>query len=229
VIITGRNREALEAARAQVGAACSVVAGDAASAQHAQAGVKHALERCGRLDFLINNAGGPLEIGPMLDLPTGNLDSTWELNLRGPYLWIRAAWHGWMREHGGVVLNVASLGGISLQPGMGAYSISKAALLHMTRILAAELAPRVRVNAIAPGVVRTDATAAFIEASGPSTPMRLPLQRFGDPADIAAACRFLVSERSSWITGETLVIDGGALVQWGRIRDTTARKGTGAT
>lgn len=225
MVITGRSLESLEAARARLGERASVVAGDATSAEHAEGAVRHALERFGRLDILVNNAGGPLQVGPMLELPVANLDATWALNLRAPYLWIRAAWHAWMREHGGVVLNIASLGGISLQPGMGAYSLSKAALLHMTRILAAELGPKVRVNAIAPGIVRTDATAGFIEAAGPSTPLRLPTQRFGNPEDIASACRFLVSEQSSWITGETLVIDGGSLVQWGRIRDSAAKKG----
>jgi NAD(P)-dependent dehydrogenase (short-subunit alcohol dehydrogenase family) len=224
VVITGRNAASLEAARKRIGPRCATVAGDAASAEAAEACMKHALERFGRIDILINNAGGPLKVGPMLELPVANLDSTWELNLRGPYLWIRSAWHLWLREHGGVVLNIASLGGVSLQPGMGAYSVSKAGLLHMTRILAAELAPRVRVNAIAPGIVKTDATAGFIEASGPSTPLRLPLQRFGEPGDVASACHFLVSDQSSWITGETLVIDGGSLVQWGRIREASAAK-----
>jgi len=191
--------------------------------------MQQTMQTCGRIDILVNNAGGPLQAGPLLDLPVENLDATWELNLRGPYLWIRAAWQTWMREHGGVILNIASLGGISLQPGMGAYSLSKAALLHMTRILAAELSPKVRVNAIAPGVIKTDATAEFIEAGGPSMAARMPLQRFGNPEDIAQACRFLVSDSSSWITGETLIIDGGALVQWGRIRGApTARTGGSA-
>jgi len=228
-VITGRNAASLEAARKRIGARCATVAGDAASADAAEACMKYALERFGRIDVLINNAGGPLKVGPMLELPVANFDTTWELNLRGPYLWIRSAWHLWMREHGGVVLNIASLGGLSFQPGVGAYSVSKAALLHMTRILAAELGPKVRVNAIAPGIVRTDATAGFIEASGPSTPLRLPLQRFGEPEDIASACRFLVSDRSSWITGESLVIDGGSLVQWGRIRETSAAKKGGGS
>jgi NAD(P)-dependent dehydrogenase (short-subunit alcohol dehydrogenase family) len=174
--------------------------------------------------MLVNNAGGPLEFGALVDLPVANLDATWNLNLRGPYLWIQAAWRLWMGEHGGVVLNMASLGGLSLQPGMGAYSLSKAALIHMTRILAAELAPKVRVNAIAPGIVATDATAGFISAGGPALPSRLPLQRFGVSQDIADACRFLLGEKSSWITGETLVIDGGSLVQWGRIRGAPAGK-----
>jgi NAD(P)-dependent dehydrogenase (short-subunit alcohol dehydrogenase family) len=224
VVITGRNRQSLEAAQARLGEDCMIFEGDAGNADDIDACLKQAMQRYGRIDILVNNAGGPLEFGAMLDLPVANLDATWQLNLRGPYLWIQTAWRLWMREQGGVVLNIASLGGISLQPGMGAYSISKAALLHMTRILAAELSPKVRVNAIAPGIVRTDATADFIQSGGPAMGARLPLQRFGHAQDIADACRFLVSDKSSWITGETLVIDGGSLVQWGRIRSAPAAK-----
>jgi NAD(P)-dependent dehydrogenase (short-subunit alcohol dehydrogenase family) len=218
VVITGREQTSLEVARNTIGDNCLIVRGDASSSYDIDACMTQTLKQFGRVDILVNNAGGPLQMGAMLDLPVENLDATWELNLRGPYLCIQAAWRAWMREHGGVVLNIASLGGISLQPGMGAYSLSKAALLHMTRILAAELAPRVRVNAIAPGIVKTDATASFLETAGPSAGGRLPMQRFGVPEDIAAACHFLVSDQSSWITGETLVVDGGSLVQWGRIR-----------
>jgi NAD(P)-dependent dehydrogenase (short-subunit alcohol dehydrogenase family) len=228
VVITGRNRKSLETARATLGEDCMIFEGDASNADDIDACMKQAMERYGRVDILVNNAGGPLEFGAMLDLPVANLDATWELNLRGPYLWIQAAWRLWMREQGGVILNIASLGGISLHPRMGAYSISKAALLHMTRILAAELAPKVRVNAIAPGIVRTDATADFIESGGRSMAARLPMERFGHAEDIADACRFLVSDKSSWITGETLVIDGGSLVQWGRIHSAPAAK-TGGT
>jgi len=229
VVITGRDRDSLESAREAIGKNCMIFAGNASLGHDVDACMRQTMEQHGRLDILVNNAGGPLQLGPMLDLPVENLDATWELNLRGPYLWTQAAWRLWMREHGGVVLNIASLGGISLQPGMGAYSLSKAALLHMTRILAAELSPKVRVNAIAPGVIKTDATAEFIEAGGTAIAGRLPLQRFGDPQDIADACRFLVSDKSSWITGETLVIDGGSMVQWGRIRSAPVAKkgGTG--
>jgi NAD(P)-dependent dehydrogenase (short-subunit alcohol dehydrogenase family) len=226
VVITGRNRKSLEAARATLGARCMIFEGDACKEDAISQCLQQTMNLQGRIDILVNNAGGPLEVGAMLDLPVASLDATWELNVRGPYLWIQAAWRLWMREHGGVVLNIASLGGISLQPGMGAYSISKAALLHMTRILAAELSPKVRVNAIAPGIVATDATADFIAAGGPAMVSRLPMQRFGNPKDIADACCFLVSDKSSWITGETLVIDGGSLVQWGRVRGAPpARKG----
>jgi NAD(P)-dependent dehydrogenase (short-subunit alcohol dehydrogenase family) len=226
VAITGRSRHTLEAAQAGLGAQCMIFEGDASKAGDIDACLQRVMQQFGRIDILVNNAGGPLEFGAMVDLPVANLDATWELNLRGPYLWIQGAWRLWMRDHGGVVLNIASLGGISLQPGMGAYSISKAAMLHMTRILAAELSPKVRVNAIAPGVVTTDATADFIAAGGPAMASRLPLQRFGNVQDIAAACRFLVSDKSSWTTGETLVIDGGSLVQWGRIRGAPpAKKG----
>ena len=218
VAITGRERKALEAARQTLGEKCMTFAGDATKVEDIEACLTQVMERHARIDVLINNAGGPLQFGAMLDLPVGILDATWNLNVRGPYLWIQSVWRRSMREHGGVILNMASLGGIILQPGMGSYSISKAALMHMTRILAAELGPKVRVNAIAPGLVHTEATEEFIQAGGPSMPARLPLERWGNPQEIAKACRFLVSDDSSWITGDTLVIDGGSLVQWGRVR-----------
>jgi NAD(P)-dependent dehydrogenase (short-subunit alcohol dehydrogenase family) len=154
----------------------------------------------------------------MMELPMEIIDKTWEFNLRGPLVWIRAAWNaGGMKDTGGVVLNMASLGGISLQPLMGPYNTAKAGLIHMTRILAAELGPRVRVNAIAPGLVRTDATAEVF-AQEAALAARSPMGRLGEPEDISNAVLFLVSNASSWVTGETLAVEGGALVQWGRIK-----------
>ncbi len=224
VIITGRDGKSLAAAQSVLGKDGMTFAGDASKDADIEACVDQVMSRYGRIDILVNNAGGPLEFAPLLEQKVEVLDATWAFNLRGPYLWIRSAWHRSMKEHGGVVLNISSLGGITLQSGMGAYSLCKAALLHMTRSLAAELGPKVRVNAIAPGIIATDATADFIAGGGPAMAARLPMQRFGKAEDIANACRFLVSDDSSWITGETLVIDGGSLVQWGRLRSAAAGK-----
>lgn len=117
-----------------------------------------------------------------------------------------------MQEHGGVILNVASVGGLSVEPTIGAYNATKAALLHLTRTLAAELGPGVRVNAIAPGLVKTDMARALWEEHGEAMARMLPMRRLGEPADIAQAAAFLCSEAASWITGTTLVVDGGALL-----------------
>jgi len=218
VAITGRDQKTLEKAKQALGPDTLIFAGDAAdedAAQHCAAAVT---EKLGRIDILVNNAGGTLKDGPMAELPMDVIDATWRLNLRSPLVWTRACWSaGGMRETGGVVLNMASLGGLTLQPLMGAYNVAKAGLVHMTRVLAAEMGPKVRVNAVAPGLVRTDATAHVFEMEA-ALASRSPSGRLGEPEDISNAVLFLVSDASSWITGETLAVDGGALVQWGKIK-----------
>jgi NAD(P)-dependent dehydrogenase (short-subunit alcohol dehydrogenase family) len=116
-----------------------------------------------------------------------------------------------MREHGGTVVNVASMDGIGVARDLGVYNISKAALIHLTRHLALELAPRVRVNAVAPGIVRTRLSRALWEQDEPRVAAGIPLARIGEPPDVASAVVFLASDAAGWITGETLSIDGGQL------------------
>ena len=218
IAITGRDRASLEKAKAELGGDTLIFSGDAGDEAAAQACMAEAKAKFGRVDILVNNAGGTLKDGALLELPMDVIDETWRLNLRAPLIWARAAWEqGGMKDSGGVILNMSSLGGISLQPLMGAYNTAKAGLNHMTRILAAELGPRVRVNAIAPGLIRTDATAHVFAHEAALAP-RSPMGRLGEPEDISNAVLFLVSDASSWITGETLAVDGGALVQWGKIK-----------
>jgi NAD(P)-dependent dehydrogenase (short-subunit alcohol dehydrogenase family) len=118
-----------------------------------------------------------------------------------------------MAERGGVVLNIASIGGMSVETNIGIYNGTKAALLHLTRELAAELSPGVRVNALAPGLVKTDMAKALWEPNEDAIAAHIPLKRLGEPADIANAAVFLCSDAASWITGASLVIDGGMLVR----------------
>lgn len=218
IAITGRDKAKLEEARSMLGPDTLIFAGDAADEVAADECMRAVKKTFGRVDILVNNAGGTLKFGPMMELPMDIIDATWRFNLRGPLVWVRAAWNeGGMKDTGGVVLNMASLGGISLQPLMGPYNTAKAGLIHMTRILAAEMGPRVRVNAIAPGLIRTDATAEVF-AQEAALAARSPMGRLGEPEDISKAVLFLVSDASSWITGETLAVEGGALVQWGKIR-----------
>jgi NAD(P)-dependent dehydrogenase (short-subunit alcohol dehydrogenase family) len=127
-------------------------------------------------------------------------------------LWTSLAVKAWMGEHGGSVVNVASIGGLAPEPTLGVYNATKAALMHLTRQLALELAPRVRVNAVAPGVVRTKLAELLWRDHEEELNAALPLGRIGEPADIGAAVAFLASPDASWITGQTLVIDGGALL-----------------
>ncbi|HEY4947371.1 MAG TPA: SDR family oxidoreductase, partial [Acidimicrobiales bacterium] len=125
--------------------------------------------------------------------------------------WVQAAWRAGMSERGGVVLNLASIGGLSVEAGIGWYNVTKAAVIHLTSQLAGELGPKVRVNALAPGLVKTQFARALWKPAEDAISRRLPLGRLGEVDDIANAALFLCSDAASWITGETLVIDGGAL------------------
>lgn len=215
VVLVGRDAGRLDAAAASIGAGATAVAGSVEDADTIARATDVALTATGRIDVLINNAGGPPPDGPLVAMPMRDFDAALSLNLRAPLLWIRAAWARSMREHGGAIVNIASIGGLSAPRAMGAYATAKAGLLHMTRMLAAELGPAIRVNAIAPGVVRTDATAAV---DYDAFARILPMGRIGEADDIADAALFLASARSGWITGETITIDGGTLIQTGRLK-----------
>jgi 3-oxoacyl-[acyl-carrier protein] reductase len=132
-----------------------------------------------------------------------------DVNVTATLAWTQLAWQAWLGEHGGSVLNVASVGGIRAGSPIGAYNASKAALIHLTRQLGVELGPRVRVNAIAPAVVKTRFASALYEGREDEVAQAYPLKRLGVPEDTAKAAAFLLSDDASWITGETLVVDGG--------------------
>ena len=176
---------------------------DAASA------VAKTIERFGGLDILVNNAGTNPAAGELAAVDLGAVGKTWEVNQLGPLLWSRAVWAQSMSDNGGAIVNVASVGGMRVGPFIGAYNISKAAVIHMTYQLAHEMAPTVRVNAVAPSVVRTRLAAALWEGVEEHTANAHPLKRIGEPHDIANAVTFLASDAASWITGVVLPVDGG--------------------
>jgi NAD(P)-dependent dehydrogenase (short-subunit alcohol dehydrogenase family) len=124
-------------------------------------------------------------------------------------LWTALATKAWMGEHGGSVINTASLGGLVHEAGLGVYNTSKAALIYLTKQLALELSPKIRVNAVAPGVVRTRLAEALWKEHEQELAAAIALNRIGEPDDVAAAIVFLASDAAAWITGETMVIDGG--------------------
>ena len=187
------------------------VPANAGDPDQAAAAVARTVERFGRVDILVNNAATNPHMGPLIALSEPAAAKTTRVNQYAPLLWTRLAWDAWMAKHDGVVLNIASVGGLIVDPDIGFYNATKAALMHLTRQLAYELGPAVRVNAIAPGLVKTDLARAVWEAREGVLSARLPLRRLGTVEDIAYAARFLVSDRASWITGQSLVIDGGAL------------------
>jgi NAD(P)-dependent dehydrogenase (short-subunit alcohol dehydrogenase family) len=213
VMLSSRKQDALEAAAAEIGGDVAVFAANAGEPDQAEACVQATVERFGAVDILVNNAATNPYMGPVIDIDPPRYDKTMQVNLRGPVFWTKHAWRASMRDGGGVVLNVASVGGLSVEPFLGVYNVTKAALMHLTRTLAAELAPGVRVNAVAPGLVKTDFARALWEPAGDAIAAKTPLRRLGEPDDIATAVVFLVSDQASWITGATLVVDGGAMVR----------------
>ena len=216
VVLTARKPEGLAAAVDGLGGpatACGV-AGRADDPEHVQEAVSTAVERYGQLDVLVNNAGINPAYGPLDTADPGAVRKIFEVNVLGALAWARAGHAAWLREHGGAIVNVASVAGLRPSPGLGAYGASKAALAHLTRQLAFELAPAVRVNAVLPAVVRT-AFAAPLYADEEKTAARYPLRRIGRPEDVASAVAFLASDDAAWITGHLLVVDGGLTLNGG--------------
>ena len=153
-------------------------------------------------------------MGPTLEVDESRYDKTFQVNLRGPLFWCKAAWEGHMKAHPGVIINIASVGGLRAGGFLGVYNLTKAALIHMTRQLAGEIGPT-RVVGIAPGLVKTDFASVLVDNYGEKMADQLPTGRLGEPEDIANLALFLASDKASWITGETYVIDGGAGVRSG--------------
>ena len=213
VMISSRKQDALdEAAESMVGEVATFAA-NAGEPEQAAACVAATVARFGRLDVLVNNAATNPYMGSSIDIDLARYDKTMQVNLRGPMVWTQEAWRQSLSDHGGVVLNVASVGGLATEPSIGIYNTSKAALIYLTKTLAIDLAPSVRVNALAPGLVKTDMARALWQEHEEAIAKVTPLRRLGEPQDIANAALFLASDLASWITGHTMVIDGGALIR----------------
>jgi len=212
IVLTSRKQESADAAAEQVGGNAIGVAAHAVDEDAARHCVDLTLDRFGSIDILVNNAGTNPAYGPLIDQDHARFAKTFDVNLWAPLLWTSLAAKAWMREHGGVIVNTASIGGMHQAPNMGMYNATKAALIHVTKQLALELSPKVRVNAIAPGVVRTKLAEALWKDHEDLVAAGTALGRIGEPPDVAAAVAFLVSDESSWITGETMVLDGGRLL-----------------
>jgi NAD(P)-dependent dehydrogenase (short-subunit alcohol dehydrogenase family) len=215
VLLSSRKQEALEAAAAEMEGEVEVFAANAGEPEQAAACVQACVDRFGGLDILVNNASTNPYYGPLMGIDVGAAEKTHRVNQLGYVVWSQQAWQAAMKERGGTILNIASVGGLSVEPTLGYYNLTKAAEIHLTRHLAAELSPGVRVNAIAPGIIRTDFSRALWEANEELVAARTPLKRVGEPEDVARAALFLVSDAASWITGHTIVVDGGSLIGGG--------------
>ncbi|MEB3051910.1 SDR family oxidoreductase [Mycolicibacter sp. MYC123] len=212
VVLTSRDQESADAAAAQVNGNAIGVAAHVAEDGAARNCIDLTMERFGSVDILVNNAGTNPAFGPLIDQDHARFAKIFDVNLWGPLLWTSLAVKAWMGEHGGTVVNTASIGGMSSAPLMGMYNATKAALIHITKQLALELSPGVRVNAVCPGVVRTKLAEILWKENEDGMAAAMPLGRIGEPVDIAEAVAFLASDAASWITGQTLVIDGGQLL-----------------
>ncbi|AXB42012.1 SDR family oxidoreductase [Amycolatopsis albispora] len=211
VVITARKPEPLAEAVAELGGPDHAVAvpGKADDAAHQAETVAKAVETFGSLDMLVNNTGINPVYGPTLDIEAEAAAKILAVNVLAPLAWTRQARDAWMGEHGGSVVNVASVAGLGASPGIGMYGISKAALIRLTVELGAELGPGIRVNAVAPAVVKTKFATALYEGREEEVSAAYPMKRLGVPDDIASAVAFLLSDEASWITGQTMVLDGG--------------------
>jgi NAD(P)-dependent dehydrogenase (short-subunit alcohol dehydrogenase family) len=222
VVLASRRQESLDQVAAELSAKYPDVgvlakAAHAGEPEQAEACIDAAVDRFGSVEVLVNNAGTNPHFGPLVDISPAAAAKTTQVNQFAIVLWTQLAWHKSMAIGGGTIVNIASIGGLATEPGLGYYNATKAAVIHLTRQFATELAPKVRVNGIAPGVVRTHLAKALWEDSEDQVAGALPLRRIGEPDDIADAAIFLAGDQSRWMTGHTLVIDGGALVRSSRV------------
>ncbi len=212
VAICGRQREAAdavaEAIRAQGGQALGLAL-DVASTSSVERAVDQVLEAFGRLDILVNNAGITRDT-LLLRMDEADWDQVLDVNLKGAYRCCRAALRPMLKQRSGRIVNVSSVVGLIGNPGQVNYAAAKAGLIGLTKSLAREVASRgITVNAVAPGFIETDMTAALTPTQREAIAGRIPLGRLGRPEDVAGAVVFLVSEDGRYITGHTLVVDGG--------------------
>ncbi|WP_166866437.1 SDR family oxidoreductase [Salinibacterium sp. ZJ70] len=208
VVITARHADALQEAAQRLGPAVSCVAGRADDPEHRAAVFAH-IQGLGPLDLLVNNVGINPVYGPALEIDAAAARKILDVNVVAALEWTRDAVAAGLRVQHGSIVNIASIAGIGASPGIAFYGISKAAVISLTTQLAWELAPDIRVNAVAPSIIKTDFAKALYEGREASVAAQFPLGRLGTPADVAGPVAFLLSDDAAWITGRTIVIDGG--------------------
>jgi NAD(P)-dependent dehydrogenase (short-subunit alcohol dehydrogenase family) len=208
VVITARGQEALDAAVAELGGPAFAIgiAGKADNTDHRADVFERVRSEFGALDFLVNNAGINPAYGKLADVGEDVSRKIFEVNVLGTLAWSREAVAAGLTT---AIVNIASIAGLTAAPGIAMYGVTKAAIINLTSQLAVELAPGIRVNAVAPAVIKTDFARALYEGREEKVAAGYPLGRLGVPADVAGPVCFLLSEDSAWITGQTIIIDGG--------------------
>lgn len=218
VMICSRSEESCAEAAAEIGGSIAYEQAHVAHTDDIDRVVDATMNQFGSIDILVNNAATNPYAGPTIDVDIERWNKTIEVNLTAPLMWTQKVWERSMADNGGAILNIASVGGLVTSPILGTYDLTKSALMHLTTQLAAELAPAVRVNAVAPGLIKTDFARALWEGeAGDVIAQSYPLKRLGTVSDIASAAVYLCSEASGWVTGQSLVLDGGGLVAFGNL------------
>lgn len=215
VVVTARDEGPLAAAVELLGgpAHAAFVAGKGDDVAHQEEVVRTAVETFGGLDVLVNNTGINPVVGPVAGTDPAAIAKTFAVNFTAAAGWVeRARLAGLGGRPGAAVVNIASVAGLRPSPPIGVYGASKAALIHLTAELGVELAPQIRVNAVAPAVVKTKFATLLYEGREAEVAKAYPLRRLGVPDDIAGPVAFLASDDAAWVTGQTLTIDGGLLL-----------------
>ncbi len=217
VVITARKQEALDEAVAELGGpdVALAVSGKGDNPEHQDETIARTLDTFGSIDLLVNNTGINPVYGPMIELDLDAARKIFEVNVLSALSWTQKVYKAAMGEHGGAIVNVSSVGGLKPAPGIGFYGSSKAMLNHVTQELAVELGPKIRVNAVAPAVVKTKFATALYEGKEDEVSATYPLKRLGVPEDIGSVVAFLLSEDAGWLTGQVVVIDGGLTLTGG--------------
>ena len=217
VCITARKADALAEAVERLGGTerAIFVAGAADDTGHQDEVIAATTEAFGPVDFLVNNTGINPAYGRMIDVDLAAANKIFQVNVVAAIGWAQKVYRSSMAERGGAIVNIASVAGQRPAPGIGTYGASKAALIHVTEELAVELGPTIRVNAVAPAVVKTRFAEALYEGREDEVSAAYPLKRLGLPDDIGSVVTFLLSDDAAWMTGQTLTIDGGVLLTGG--------------
>ncbi|MBV9161487.1 MAG: SDR family oxidoreductase [Pseudonocardiales bacterium] len=218
VTITARKPDELAAAADELASTIEAgtdrvlaVPGNAGNAAARATAVDRTVERFGSLDVLVNNTGINPVYGPLMQADLRAVRKIFDVNVVAALGFVQQAHRAWMGEHGGAVVNMASVAGLRSTGAIAAYGMSKAAMIRLTEELAWELGPSIRVNAVAPAVVKTAFSTALYAHGEEQTAQAYPMGRLGTPPDVAAVVAFLVSDAACWITGETVRVDGGLL------------------
>jgi len=191
------------------GGSCESMRFNVAEEEATMEAMKNILEKYGKLDILVNNAGITKD-GLVMRMTDADFESVLDVNLKGAFHTIRAASKQMLKQRSGRIINISSVSGIMGNAGQANYSASKAGLIGLTKATARELASRgITVNAVAPGFIETDMTDKLSDAVKENACKQIPLGKMGNPTDIAEAVLFLASERSAYITGQVICVDGG--------------------